>query len=107
VLVHKYWLDEAYWATFGRGTLLLASAASWFDARVIDGIVDGSATVTRGIARLEGRFDAVVVDGIVNGLAEATYRLGTRMRRLQTGNINAYLYVVVGTVALVLIARLF
>jgi NADH-quinone oxidoreductase subunit L len=107
VLVHKYWLDEAYWATFGRGTLLLAGAASWLDARVIDRIVDGSATVTRGLARLEGRFDAVIVDGIVNGLAEATYRVGTRVRRLQTGNINAYLYVVVGTVALVLIARLF
>jgi len=80
---------------------------AWLDTRVIDGLVDGSATVTRGIARLEGRFDAVVVDGIVNGLAEATYRVGGRMRRLQTGNINAYLYVVVGTVAVVLIARLF
>jgi NADH-quinone oxidoreductase subunit L len=107
VLVHKYWLDELYWAVFGRGVLLLARIGAWIDASVIDGIVDGSAAVTRAIARLEGRFDAVVVDGIVNGLAEATYRVGGRMRRLQTGNINAYLYVVVGTVAVVLIARLF
>jgi NADH-quinone oxidoreductase subunit L len=81
--------------------------AAWIDASVIDRVVDGSATVVRAVARLEGRFDAVVVDGVVNGLAEATYRLGGRFRRLQTGNINAYLYVVVGTVTLVLIARLF
>jgi len=74
---------------------------------VIDGIVDGSATLTRGIARLEGRFDAVVVDGLVNALANATGALGARLRRVQTGNINTYLYVVVGTVTLVLIARLF
>jgi NADH-quinone oxidoreductase subunit L len=107
ILVHKYWIDEIYWATFGRTTLLLARVAAWIDASVIDRVVDGSATVVRAVARLEGRFDAVVVDGVVNGLAEATYRLGGRFRRLQTGNINAYLYVVVGTVTLVLIARLF
>jgi NADH-quinone oxidoreductase subunit L len=74
---------------------------------VIDGIVDGSAALTRGIARLEGRFDACVVDAAVNGLANAIYALGGRLRRVQTGSINTYLYVVVGTVALVLIARLF
>ncbi len=107
IFANKYWLDELYWATVGRGVLLLARVGTWFDARVIDGIVDGSATVTRGIARVEGRFDAIVVDGLVNRLSDATYALGGRLRRLQTGNINAYLYVVVGTVMLVLIARLF
>ncbi|MEO6029211.1 MAG: NADH-quinone oxidoreductase subunit L [Candidatus Binatia bacterium] len=107
LLLHKYFLDEVYWATFGRGVLLLASIGGWIDRRVIDGIVDGSATLTRGIARLEGRFDAVVVDGLVNALAKATGALGGRLRRVQTGNINTYLYVVVGTVTLVLIARLF
>ncbi len=107
LLLHKYFLDELYWATVGRGVLLLARLGAWFDRRVIDGLVDGSATVTRGLARLEGRFDAVVVDGLVNALANATGALGARLRRVQTGNINTYLYVVVGTVTLVLIARLF
>ncbi|MCC6764604.1 MAG: NADH-quinone oxidoreductase subunit L [Deltaproteobacteria bacterium] len=106
IVLHKYWLDEIYWTAFGLGVLRLARLGAWFDARIIDGIVDGSATITRAIARLEGRFDARVVDGLVNGLAEATWALGGRLRRLQTGNINAYLYVVVGTIALVLIARL-
>ncbi|OQY66643.1 MAG: NADH-quinone oxidoreductase subunit L [Polyangiaceae bacterium UTPRO1] len=107
LLLNKYWVDEIYWAIFGRGTFALARAGAWLDARIIDGIVDGSAAVTRAIARLEGGFDARVVDGVVNGLAAATYALGGRLRRLQTGHINAYLYVVVGAVALVLIARLF
>jgi len=107
VLLHKYYLDEIYWAVFGRGVLMLARLGAWFDARVIDGIVNGSATITRGIARLEGRFDDRVVDAIVNRLANGTFALGARVRRLQTGNINTYLYVVVGAVTLVLIARLF
>jgi len=107
VLLHKYYLDEIYWAVFGRGVLMLARLGAWFDARVIDGIVNGSATITRGVARLEGRFDDRVVDAIVNRLANGTFALGTRVRRLQTGNINTYLYVVVGAVTLVLIAKLF
>jgi NADH-quinone oxidoreductase subunit L len=107
LLVNAYYLDALYWAVFGRGALLLARLGAWFDTRVIDGIVDGSAAVTRGVARLEGRFDTYVVDALVNRLADATYALGGRLRRVQTGSINAYLYVVVGTVTLVLIARLF
>jgi NADH-quinone oxidoreductase subunit L len=107
LLVHKYYLDEIYWTAFGLTALALARLGAWFDARVVDGIVDGSATLTRAIARLEGRFDARVVDALVNRLADGTSGLGARLRRLQTGHINTYLYVVVGTVTLVLIARLF
>jgi NADH-quinone oxidoreductase subunit L len=107
VLVHEYWVDELYWAIFGLGVLRLARLGAWIDAHVIDGVVNGSATVTRGIARVEGRFDTDVVDALVNFLANATFALGGRLRRLQTGNVNAYLYVVVGTVTVLLIARLF
>jgi len=107
IFAGKWFFDEIYAAVVVRGTLLLARFGRWFDATILDGIVDGSATVTRGIARLEGRFDSVIVDGIVNRLADGTYALGGRLRRLQTGNVNAYLYVVVGTVALILLARIF
>jgi NADH-quinone oxidoreductase subunit L len=106
LVYNKYWVDEIYWATFGKGTLALSRAAAWFDANVIDGIVNATATVTRAIARVEGAFDNRVVDAIVNILANRTYDLGSRLRRVQTGSINAYLYVIVGTVTLVLIARL-
>ena len=88
--------------------LRLARLGAWLDTRVIDGIVDGSAAVTRGIARLEGRFDARVVDAHrERGLASATYALGGRVRASRPVSINTYLYVVVGMVTLVLIARLF
>src|SRR6185369_13863224 len=107
VLERKYWVDELYQVVFVRGVLAMAQAGAWLDTRVIDGIVNGSAAVTRGIARLEGRFDTYVVDALVNVLANATFALGGRLRRLQTGYVNAYLYVVVATVTVVLIARLF
>jgi NADH-quinone oxidoreductase subunit L len=106
VLYNKYYVDEVYDAVFIRGTLLLASILAWFDRTIIDGIVNGSAYVTRGVSWFNGLFDNKVVDWLVNVLANRTYDLGNRLRHVQTGNINAYLYVIVGTVTLVLIARL-
>jgi NADH-quinone oxidoreductase subunit L len=107
IFAATYGFDALYEAVVVRGVLALARVGRWFDARVLDGIVDGSAAATRALARLEGRFDQVVVDAIVNRLADVTQALGARLRRLQTGHVTTYLYVVVGTVTLVLIARLF
>ncbi len=73
---------------------------------MIDGIVDGSAAVTRFVSWLNGLFDNYVIDGIVNRLADGTMGLGTRFRRLQTGSINGYLYVIVAGVVVVMVARL-
>jgi NADH-quinone oxidoreductase subunit L len=106
ILYNKYYVDELYWAVFGRGTLLLARTGAWFDATIVDGIVNGAARLTVTLSWLDGLFDNYVVDRLVNVLADRTYDLGARLRRVQTGNINAYLYVIVGTVTLVLLARL-
>jgi NADH-quinone oxidoreductase subunit L len=106
VFLNKYYVDEVYWAVFVRGTLLLSRMGAWFDANIIDGIVNGVARITVRLAWLDGLFDNYVVDRLVNIMADRTYDLGTRLRRVQTGSINAYLYVIVGTVTLVLLARL-
>ena len=41
-----------------------------------------------------GLFDGYVVDGAVNALADVAQFVGRRVRNLQSGAINAYLYVV-------------
>jgi len=93
-VLNKYWVDELYGLVFVRGTLLLCRAVAWFDLHVIDGLVDGSAALVRGWAWLSGRFDLYVVDGAVNGVADVTQFVGRRVRNVQSGAINAYLYVV-------------
>jgi NADH-quinone oxidoreductase subunit L len=103
---NKYYVDELYNAVFVNGTLLLTRACAGFDRYVIDFIVDGSATVTRLVSWLNGLFDNYVIDGMVNQIADGTIGLGTRFRRLQTGSINGYLYVIVLGVVAVMIARL-
>jgi NADH-quinone oxidoreductase subunit L len=88
-------LDVVYGRVVVGGTLRLAAGTARFDRTVIDGLVDGAATVVRGVAGASGWFDRVVVDGAVDGVASVTRDLGRRARGLQTGAISAYLFVVV------------
>jgi NADH-quinone oxidoreductase subunit L len=86
--------------------LLLAKILSAFDAYVIDGIVNGAASVTRFISWLNGLFDAYIIDGIVDAVADITFWAGNKFRRVQTGNINSYLYGILIAVALAIIVKL-
>jgi NADH-quinone oxidoreductase subunit L len=96
----KWYFDEIYQAVFVNGTLALARFWSAFDAYIIDGIVNGAATLTRFTSWLNGLFDAYVIDGLVNAVANITFWTGNKFRRIQTGNINAYLFVILLAMAL-------
>jgi NADH-quinone oxidoreductase subunit L len=103
---NKYYVDELYDVVFVRGTLLLTRLCAAFDRYVIDGIVDGSAAVTRFLSWGNGLFDNYVIDGLVNRLADGTMVVGNRVRQLQTGSINGYLYALVAGVVVVMVVRL-
>jgi len=49
--VNKYYIDDLYQLVFARGGVLLAEALWWFDAKIIDGAVNGAATLAQGIGR--------------------------------------------------------
>ncbi|MDE2485247.1 MAG: NADH-quinone oxidoreductase subunit L, partial [candidate division NC10 bacterium] len=75
-LLHKYWVDELYDKAVVRPTVTSARAIS-------------------------ESFDARVVDGSVNGVAALATRAGSLLRRLQTGQVPAYiLSILVGAVVL-------
>ncbi|HWP67613.1 MAG TPA: NADH-quinone oxidoreductase subunit L [Candidatus Limnocylindria bacterium] len=94
-VLNKYWVDELYELVFVRGLAIgVARMLAWFDAHVIDGIVNAAGAAGRGIGWLIGLFDAGVIDGAVNGVADGAYVAGRSLRRLQSGAITAYLYVI-------------
>jgi len=102
----KWYVDEIYQAVFVNGSLLLAKFLSLFDQYVIDGIVNGSAAVTRFVSWLNGLFDQYIIDGIVNAVANITFWAGNKFRRVQTGNINSYLYGILIAMAVAIIVKI-
>jgi len=100
---NKYYVDEAYDLAIVRPYMMATAAAAWFDLHIIDGLVNLAATIAVFVSWLSGTFDDYVVDGLVNLAANATLATGGRLRRLQTGSINGYLYGLLAAVALILL----
>jgi NADH-quinone oxidoreductase subunit L len=90
VVANKFYVDEAYNATVVAGTVKLARASWEFDARVIDGTVNGARHVTVGTSFFSGLFDLNVVDGAVNLLAWLYKVWSGGLRRLQRGVVQSY-----------------
>jgi NADH:ubiquinone oxidoreductase subunit 5 (subunit L)/multisubunit Na+/H+ antiporter MnhA subunit len=56
--------------------------------------------VVLGISHIEQAFDTYVVDGIVNGIARLVTGVGSGVRRVETGRVQAYMVGFFGGVAI-------
>lgn len=101
-LYNKWYFDELYQATIIGGTLGISKSLSWFDSYVVDGAVNLSSWVMRGVSTLTGLFDTYVIDGAVNLMANVTGYSGSLLKKLQTGKVQAYLvFMLMGVLILV------
>ena len=106
--LNKWYFDEAYDATAVSGTLGLSRFLGKFDSKIIDGIVNGSAAVTKSFSTFIGKFDNVVVDGLVNFTAYLSGFIGLLFRRFQTGKVQTYLvFVLVSIIILLFVFKSF
>src|SRR5579864_9028749 len=66
MVLHKYYVDEGYSALFVKPLLALSTVVFW-----------------RGV-------DQGIIDGMVNGAGSASRGIGNELRRIQSGNIRSY-----------------
>ena len=74
---------------------------------MVDGIVNGAGLLEGRAAWVTGAIDHYLVDGAVNFLAEETLTLGNRLRKVQTGRVQSYVYGLLGGVAFFAILQYF
>jgi len=90
VLSNKYYVDEFYGATVVAGTLGGAKGLWTFDAKVVDGAVNGSGWLTVFSAWFSHLLDKYIVDGLVNLVGAVLEESSFVLRRLQTGLVQNY-----------------
>jgi len=78
--VNKYYVDDLYSLVWARGGVLVGNALWWFDAKVIDGAVNGAGWIAE--------------------------RLGGLLRRSQTGHVQNYALGMAAGLVVVLVAFL-
>ena len=107
-LRNKWCFDELYQLIFIRPVLRVSGWIAALDKQGIDGLVDGAARVARGISSLDDWIDRTLVDGVINGTATVCYAVGLWLRTFQTGKLRQYvLLIAVGTVALFVLIGLY
>ncbi len=88
---NKYWVDEFYEKTVIAFILWFRMVLRRFDNKVVDGIVNATAPMLRGISSFSGAWDKYVVDGIVNLIAIIVQAVGAVSTLVQSGVIQNYL----------------
>jgi NADH-quinone oxidoreductase subunit L len=105
VLQHRYYIDDFYMRDIVLPIRDRASAGvNWTNQHILDGAVNGAASLTRGLATLVSWFDRTFVDGAVNAVGGLTEATGGLLKYLQTGNVQWYAVLLfAGVVALTIV----
>ena len=102
---NKYFVDEIYWATFVAGSLAVSRFLAWWDAEVVDGLVNLAGRSGIRLGDSSGWTDREIVDGqFVHGAANLAWGAGGLFSRMQDGRVRLYVYqAVVATAVLALV----
>jgi multicomponent Na+:H+ antiporter subunit D len=96
------YIGEAYEFMVLKPVRSIASYCLTFDLGIIDGMVNGAAWLTRVIAWGSHLFDIYIVDGIVNSAATLVEVNSGQWRRLQTGYLQNYAWIIIFGLLLIL-----
>ena len=95
VLLNKWYIDELYDALFVNRAKDGGASLWRFDAKIVDGMVNGSAAGTIGSAIGSSWWDRWIVDGLVRFIGGFVKTVSWPMRLIQTGYVQNYALVMI------------
>ena len=99
LVFNKYYVDETYDLLFVDRAKDSGRLLSAFDKNVVDGAVNGTATITRITAWISSQADIHIVDRIVNLVAQFFRFFSSVVRKFQNGLVQQYaLFFVIGII---------
>ena len=107
LLLNKYYIDEIYQDCIINPIYRLMNSLWSFDAKVVDGAVNGSSLITLVTSRVSAAFDLRTVDGAVNGVSSLLGFVSQLLKFIQSGMVQNYLFVMLLGIFVMLSAYLF
>jgi NADH-quinone oxidoreductase subunit L len=107
ILYNKYYFDELYHAIIINPILRLSDHLFVkLDVGVVDWLVNATGNFTVFLSDIKEWFDSHIVDGMVNGSAYLTRGIGSGLRRVQTGQVQNYAFVIFFGLVLIILFKL-
>jgi NADH-quinone oxidoreductase subunit L len=107
LLLNNFYLDKLYFMVVGKPSWRLAEFTDYLDRRWIDGFIHVSAYAHVTVSHLAGWFDRAIVDGTVNGIASLSRGVGNFTRSFQGGKVQSYILWAILAIIIFLIWTLF
>jgi NADH-quinone oxidoreductase subunit L len=108
LLYNKYYFDELYNAIIIRPIFKLAEFLfKKFDQGVIDWLVNAAGNFTVFLSWFWELFDTYIVDGAVNGVGYVVRGTGAGIRRVQTGQLQNYAFIIFFGIVLIILLKIF
>ncbi len=106
LLYNKYYFDELYNLIIIQPILKIGNFMWTFDAKVVDGAVNGTGWLTVISSEIHQWFDKWIVDGAVNGSGWIVRKFGGMLRYLQSGRVQFYALFMIGSLVLVMLYKI-
>jgi NADH-quinone oxidoreductase subunit L len=92
LLSNAFFVDRLYATIVSPAVNFVAHAAESVDKKVIDRVIHSGAYAHVITAHMTGWFDKFILDGIVNGFASLARTIGSFTRSFQGGKIQLYIF---------------
>lgn len=89
---HEWYFDKFYGKAIVKPVLALTKAASWFDKKVIDGLINLLKNIVLILAKIAAWIDKYIIDGLLHLLTAIVQQIGNFARNFQSGKIQYYLF---------------
>jgi NADH-quinone oxidoreductase subunit L len=106
LLYNKYYIDEIYDLIIIKPVLKFARMNWWFDANIIDGLVNFTGWITVKWADLKMLFDKYIIDGAVNGIGHVCMAGSWLLKFIQTGRVQFYTLIVIAVSIMVVMYKI-
>ena len=103
ILLQQFWIDDAYQRVVVAPALAIADVLRQLDVAAVDGVVRAFGAVGMAISRFLAAFDRRGVDGAVDGLGDGVVGSGRQVRRIETGNVQTYLLLLVASIIILVL----
>lgn len=103
---NQFYFDEFYTTLIIRPFKAAAQSLFTFDQKVVDGVVNQAGTATLETSRIKQWIDQYIIDGLVNLCGWVTQILSAIVRKVQTGFVQHYIFMVFLSVILLICFRI-
>jgi NADH-quinone oxidoreductase subunit L len=104
---NQWYIDSFYNGVIVKMVVGFGRLLYWFDKHILDGFINGLATVSITLSKISAWFDQYIIDGLLHLITNVVKQAGNFIRGFQTGRVQNYLFTMLFIILVVYVLKTF